>query len=216
MVACPGPRACGNAAVAWSPPATSRWRGRLPPTFPPHVAHAATTPCALISRCRGPKEKHPLYRDSSSCQLTVPHPYHRLLSSAVRTSSAPASYAPPPASSSHSEHHRALEHLINLSFLADERHTDPSPAHPSARPPSPPRARHGEPPITLHPKSGSPSTGLTLRPFSRRPTTAGRSDSAGKPPATREFFPPPFHRSRAEMPQGSWAAWLSRPSRAVG
>jgi hypothetical protein len=67
------------------------------------------------------------------------------------------------------EHHRALGYLTDLSFLANECHTDLSPVHPSTRPPSPSRAHHGEPPAALLPKSGSPSTGLTRRPLPRRP-----------------------------------------------
>jgi hypothetical protein len=100
MAACHGPRAHGNAVVAWSPPATSHQLGQPPATSAPRAAHAAIAPCALISRCRGPKGKHPLYLDSSSRQLAVPLPCRLLLSSTVRTSPAPAPYAPPPASSS--------------------------------------------------------------------------------------------------------------------
>jgi hypothetical protein len=47
MAACPGPRMRGNAAVAWSPPATSRRRGRPPATFLPRAAHAATAHAPL-------------------------------------------------------------------------------------------------------------------------------------------------------------------------
>jgi hypothetical protein len=100
-----------------------------------------------------------------------------------------------------------------------------SPFSPTSATPTPHRCtpplnrhRHCEPATVSHPspfapKSGSPSTGLTPRPFSHRPTAAGRSDSAGEPPVMREFFPPLFLWSRAEIPKG---AGLSRPSRAVG
>jgi hypothetical protein len=47
IAACPGPRARGNAPVAWSPPATSRRRGRPPATPPPRAVHAVTAPRAL-------------------------------------------------------------------------------------------------------------------------------------------------------------------------
>jgi hypothetical protein len=86
---------------------------------------------------------------------------------------------------------------------------------------TPPHDRHRrhEPatvslPSPFAPKLGSASTGLTPRPFSLWPTAASRSDSAGEPPATREFSPPLFLQSRAKMP--SWAAWPSRPGCAVG
>jgi hypothetical protein len=184
MAMCPSPRACGNAAVAWSPPATSRRRGRPPATFPPRIAHAATAPCALISRCRGPKEKHPLYRNSSSHQLAVPLPCRQLLSSAMRTSLAPTPHRRPRLHLP--EHHRALEHLTDLSFLVDEHHTDPSPAHPSARPPSPP---------PFAPNRDPCRPGLLPGHF-----PAGQPDSAGEPPTMREFFPPLFLLSWAEMP----------------
>jgi hypothetical protein len=47
IAACPGPHARGNAPVAWSPPATSRRRGRPPATPPPRAVHAVTAPGAL-------------------------------------------------------------------------------------------------------------------------------------------------------------------------
>jgi hypothetical protein len=47
IAACPGPRVHGNTPVVWSPPATSRWRGRPLATPPPCAVHAVTAPGAL-------------------------------------------------------------------------------------------------------------------------------------------------------------------------
>jgi hypothetical protein len=69
---CPGPRARGSAAVAWSLPTTSRRCGWPPATPPPCAAHAATAPCALIPRCHGHRRSTP-YHDSSR-QLAVSFP----------------------------------------------------------------------------------------------------------------------------------------------
>jgi hypothetical protein len=72
IAACPGPRAHGSAAVAWSPPATSRRRDRPHATPPPRAAHVATASCALIPRCHGHRRSTP-YHDSSR-QLAVSFP----------------------------------------------------------------------------------------------------------------------------------------------
>jgi hypothetical protein len=89
------------------------------------AAHAATAPCALISRCCGPKEKHPPTSTPPHASA-APLPCHRLLPSAVRTTRRQPP-TPHPRSRLHlPEHHRALGYLTDLSFLTDERPSDPS------------------------------------------------------------------------------------------
>jgi hypothetical protein len=87
------------------------------------------------------------------------------------------------------EHHRGLGYLSDLSNLADERPSDPSPE--SYLPPSSPlsRAHTGEPPSVQNPKLGSPLHHLTLAPASATssPATTGidschRCASGGKFP----------------------------------
>jgi hypothetical protein len=99
IAACPGPRTCGNAPVAWSPPATSRRRGRPPATPPPRAVHAVTAPGAL-SRAATVQRRSQFHFLDSSRQRSPLFPCRRLPSLAVTTSSAPAPYAAPPASSS--------------------------------------------------------------------------------------------------------------------
>jgi hypothetical protein len=189
MAACHSPCARGNAVVAWSPPATSHQLGQPPATSAPRDAHAAIAPCALISRCRGPKEKHPLYLDSSSRQLTVLLPCRLLLSSTVRTSPAPAPYAPPPASSS----------PFSLTSATPTPHR---------RTPPPDRHRRREPTTESLPPPYTPNRDP------RRPgLLSGRFPTDQRLPAGRirpvshrrqgKFSPPLFLRSRAEMPKGT-------------
>jgi hypothetical protein len=93
---------------------------------------------------------------TSTPPLTIsplPLPYCRLPSSTVRTSPVPALYALPRPRLHLPEHHRALGYIADLSILANERPSDPSP-EPHLPPSSPPlRAHTGEPPSVENPIS---------------------------------------------------------------
>jgi hypothetical protein len=104
-------------------------------------------------------EKPPTTSTPPRAISPLPLPCCRLLSSAMRTSPAPALYGPPRPHLHLSKRHRALGYLADLSILADERPSDPSP-EPYLPPRSPPpRAHTGEPPSIQNPKLGPPPLG---------------------------------------------------------
>jgi hypothetical protein len=163
-----------------------------PATPPPRAAHVATAPCALISRCCGPEEKHLPPTSTPPRASAAPLPCCRLLPSAVRTSRRQAPTPHPRPRLHLPEHHRALGYLTDLSFLTDECPSNPSPE--LSLPPSstPPRAHTGEPPSVQMPKLGSSSSRACATAVSSPSPAVGRSDFTGDPPASGGRISPPL------------------------
>jgi hypothetical protein len=152
--------------TAARPPATSR------PTLPTSRHFRSTRracshrPCTLPPRPRSGREVDHYfphsYRRAPATPLeptiaTVPQP------PSTATSGAPPALSTPPLVSPELE-------------VALHPH--------QSRQPMPSSNCHGEPPAALRPKSKPPSPGATPRPFPRRPTTTGRTNFTGEPPAS--------------------------------
>jgi hypothetical protein len=113
IAACPSPRARGSAAVAWSPPATSRRHGRPPAMPPPRAAHAATAPCALIPRCHGHKRSTPYHGSSRQLAVSFPLLASPFTSATLQHCALPRQPAPVGLSLGN------LEHRPNLGLLSE-------------------------------------------------------------------------------------------------
>jgi hypothetical protein len=144
---------------------------------PPCVAHAPHCPMLIPSSYHAAAQSHfpssplasPLPLAGTQAAITtVPRP------PSTATPGAPPTPSTPPVASPELE-----------VALHPHQSRQPTPVdHLTGVPLRPTAHRHGEPPAAIRPKSKPPSPRATPRLFPRRPTTTGRPNSAGEPPAS--------------------------------